>query len=204
MYMEKLFYDTFVDERDRVWLVTHHLVGEAYLWWLDIRDNPNTDLSAISWKRLKELLLTHCFPDSVKRQMEKDLRGLRQGERTVVEYEREFSRLHHCVPFVVQDNEDKARIFESGLLPSIFRFVQSSNLQTYREVVNRALIVERGAADVQERRDVLDKGKGKRPTAEGASQAHSRRPPRPPRSQSRGCGSYVQREGSDRRRPPSV
>nr|CAD1818059.1 unnamed protein product [Ananas comosus var. bracteatus] len=79
MHMEKLFYDTFVEERDRVWLATHHLVGEAYLWWLDIRDNPNTDLSAISWKRLKELLLAHCFPDSVKRQMEKDLRGLRQG-----------------------------------------------------------------------------------------------------------------------------
>nr|CAD1824774.1 unnamed protein product [Ananas comosus var. bracteatus] len=81
--------------------------------------------------------------------------------------EREFSRLLHCVPFVVRDDEDKARIFERGLRPSIFWLVQSSNLQTYRDVVNRALIVESGEADLQERREGLDKEKDKRPAAEG-------------------------------------
>lgn len=48
MHMEKLFFDTFVEERDRVWLATHHLHGETYHWWTDIRDNPNTDLLAIT------------------------------------------------------------------------------------------------------------------------------------------------------------
>nr|CAD1837154.1 unnamed protein product [Ananas comosus var. bracteatus] len=115
MHMEKLFRDTFVEERDRVWLVTHHLDGEAYRWWLDLQENPSTDLAAISWKKFKELLLAHYFPTSVKRKMEQDLRNLRQGDRTVIEYEREFSRLLHCVPFVVRDDEDKARIFERGL-----------------------------------------------------------------------------------------
>ena len=33
MHMEKLFRDTFVEERDRVWLATHHLDGDAYQWW---------------------------------------------------------------------------------------------------------------------------------------------------------------------------
>ncbi|XP_020109286.1 uncharacterized protein LOC109724765 [Ananas comosus] len=145
MHMEKLFHDTFMKERDRVWLATHHLDGKAYRWWLDIRDNPNTDLSAISWKRFKELLMAKYFPESVKRKMEQDLHGLRQEDRTVAEYEREFSRHLHCVPFVVRDDEDKARIFERGLRPSIFRLVQSSNLHTYRDVVNRVLIVESGA-----------------------------------------------------------
>nr|CAD1843945.1 unnamed protein product [Ananas comosus var. bracteatus] len=204
MHMEKLFRDTFVEERDRVWLATHFLDGEAYRWWLDIQDNPNTDLAAITSTRFKELLLAHYFPTSVKRKMEQDLRSLRQDERSVAEYEREFSRLLHCVPFVVRDDEDKARIFERGLRPSIFRLVQSSNLQTYREVVKRALIVEAGAADLQERRESLEKGKGKRPAAEGASQTHSRRPPRHPRSrsQSRGRGQSTQRGGPDRRQAP--
>ena len=123
----------------------------------------------------------------------------------MAEYEREFSRLLHCVPFVVRDDEDKARIFERGLRPSIFRLVQSSNLQTYRDVVNRALIVEGGAAELQERREGLDKGKGKRPAAEGADQTHSGRPPRHPRSrsQSRGRGSSALHGGSDRRQAPS-
>nr|CAD1820576.1 unnamed protein product [Ananas comosus var. bracteatus] len=201
MHMEKLFRDTFVEERDRVWLATHHLDGEAYRWWLDLQENPSIDLAAISWKKFKELLLAHYFSTSVKRKMEQDLRNLRQGDRTVAEYEREYSRLLHCVPFVVRDDEDKARIFEQGLRPPIFRFVQSSNLQTYREVVDRALIVESGAAEVQERREAMDKGKAKRLAAEGASSTHSRRPPKHPRSQQRGHDSAAQRGGSDRRRP---
>nr|CAD1821821.1 unnamed protein product [Ananas comosus var. bracteatus] len=169
MHMEKLFRDTFVEERDRVWLATHHLDGEAYRRWLDLQENPSTDLAAITSKKFKELLLVHYLSTSVKRKMEQDLRNLRQGDRTVAEYEQEFSRLLHCVPFVVPDDEDKARIFERGLRPSIFRFVQSSNLQTYREVVYRALIVESGAADVQEQREAKDKGKAKRLAAVGAS-----------------------------------
>nr|CAD1821858.1 unnamed protein product [Ananas comosus var. bracteatus] len=201
MHMEKLFRDTFVEERDRVWLATHHMDGEAYRWWLDLQEHPSTDLAAITWTRFKELLLAHYLPTSVKRKMEQDLRNLRQGDRIVAEYEREFSRLLHCVPFVVRDDEDKARIFERGLRPSIFRFVQSSDLQNYREVVDRALIVESGAADVQEQREARDRGKAKRPAAEGASQTHSRRPPKHPRSQQRGRGSAAHRGGSDRRRP---
>nr|CAD1825871.1 unnamed protein product [Ananas comosus var. bracteatus] len=200
MHTEKLFHDTFVEERDRVWLAPHHLEGEAYIWWLGIQDNPNTDLAIISWKRFKELLLEHYFPVSVKRKIEQDLPEICQGDRTVAEYEREFTRLLHCVPFVVRDNEDKARIFERGLRASIFRLVQSSNLQTYRDVVNRALIVESGAADLQERREGSNKEKGKRPAAEGTSQRHSRRSPRHPRnrSQSRGRGTSAQQGGSER------
>ncbi|XP_020097144.1 uncharacterized protein LOC109716223 [Ananas comosus] len=123
MHMEKLFHNTFVEERDRVWFATHHLNGEAYRWWTDIREDPHADLAAITWKRFKELLYTTYFPQSVKRKMERDLRSLRQGDRIVAEYEREFFRLLHCVSFVVRDDEDKARIFEVGLRPSIFRLV---------------------------------------------------------------------------------
>nr|CAD1822995.1 unnamed protein product [Ananas comosus var. bracteatus] len=85
MHMEKLFRDTFMEERDQVWLATHHLDGEAYRWWLDLQENPSTDLAAITWKRIKELLLAHYFQTSVKRKMEQDLRNLRQGDRTVAE-----------------------------------------------------------------------------------------------------------------------
>nr|CAD1832742.1 unnamed protein product [Ananas comosus var. bracteatus] len=138
MHMEKLFRDTFVEERDRVWLATHHLDGEAYSWWVGIQDNPNTNLAAISWRRFKELLLEHYFLVRVKRKMEQDLREMRQGDWTMAEYKGEFSRLLHYAPFVVRDGEDKARIFERGFRPSIFRLVQPSNPRTYQDVVNRA------------------------------------------------------------------
>ncbi|XP_020080517.1 uncharacterized protein LOC109704177 isoform X2 [Ananas comosus] len=139
--------------------------------------------------------------------MERDLRNLRQGDRTVAEYEREFSRLLHCVPFVVRDDEDKARIFEVGLRPAIFRLVQASNLSTYWDVVNRALIVEKGA-EIMKERDVVDRSKGKRPAAESSGQQSFRRPPKYPRGQtgqsgqSRGRGSSAPRGAPERRRPP--
>nr|CAD1827334.1 unnamed protein product [Ananas comosus var. bracteatus] len=200
IHMEKLFRDTFVEERDRVWLATHHLDGEAYSWWVGIQDNPDTDLAAISWKRFKELLLEHYFLVRVKRKVEQDLREMRQEDRTVAEYEREFSQLLRYAPFVVRDDEDKARIFERGLRSSILRLVQPFHLQTYQDVVNRALIVESCAADLQERRKDSNKGNGKRPVTEGASQTHSGRPPRHSRnwSQSRGRGSSALHRGSER------
>ncbi|XP_020081007.1 uncharacterized protein LOC109704653 [Ananas comosus] len=83
--MEKLFRDTFVEERDRVCLATHFLDGEACRWWLDILDNPNTDLAAISSARFKELLLAHYFSTNAKRKIEQNLCSLRQGDRHVHE-----------------------------------------------------------------------------------------------------------------------
>nr|CAD1843953.1 unnamed protein product [Ananas comosus var. bracteatus] len=161
MHMEKLFRDTFVEERVRVWLATHFWTARPIFdGWCQEEDGVGSA---------------------------RDVPGGPDCGRV---REKSFSRLLHCVPFVVRDDEDKACIFERGLRPSIFRFVQSSNLQTYREVVNRALIVESGAADVQERREGIDKGKGKRPRLR--VRVRFRRPLKHPRSQQPGRGSAVQ------------
>lgn len=87
-------------------MATHHLEGEAYQWWAGVWDDPDTNLAAITWKKFKELLSLTYFPQSVKRQMEQGLCNLRQENKTVAEYEREFSRLLHCVPYVVRDDKD--------------------------------------------------------------------------------------------------
>ncbi|XP_020112142.1 uncharacterized protein LOC109726763 [Ananas comosus] len=118
------------------------------------------------WLMHMEKLFHDTFVEEQDR-MERDLRGLRHRDRTAAEYEREFSRLLHCVPFVGRDDEDKARIFKVGLRLSIFRLVQASNLPIYWEVVNCALIVEKGVEITKEEMRGFDRGKGKR--AESAS-----------------------------------
>nr|CAD1817091.1 unnamed protein product [Ananas comosus var. bracteatus] len=174
MHMEKLFRDTFVEERDRV--------GSPLTIWT------------------ARPIVEHYFLVRVKRKEEQDLREMRQEDRTVAEYERGFFQLLRYAPFVVRDDEDKARIFERGLRSSILRLVQPFHLQTYQDVVNRALIVESCAADLQERRKGANKGNGKRPVTEGASQTHSGRPSRHSGnwSQSRGRGSSTRHRGSER------
>lgn len=66
-------------------------------------------------------------------------------------------------------------------------------------MVNRALIVEKGAEVLHERREAFDKGKGKRPAAEGVTHKHLRRSPKHTTSQPQGCDSSMQRGGPDRR-----
>ncbi len=84
----------------------------------------------------------------------------------------------------MRDDEEKACMFENDLRPSIFRLVQPLNLQTNREDVDRALIMEKGAEIAKEERETLDRARGKRPTAEGASHTpNSRKPLKHPRSQ---------------------
>ncbi len=78
------------------------------------------------------MLTMAYFPTNVKRQMERDLHNLCQGDKSVTEYEKEFMRLLNCIPHVVRDDEDKARIFESGLRPRIFRSVQPTSKPTGR------------------------------------------------------------------------
>ncbi len=71
----------------------------------------------------------------------------------------------------------------------IFRLVQPLNLQTYREVMDRALIVEKGAEIAKEEREALDRARGKRPAAESTShKPNSKKPPKHPKRKSQGHG----------------
>ncbi len=52
--------------------------------------------------------------------MEEDFQNLRQGSRSVQEYEYEFARIISCLPFVVRSEWDKTQCFKQGLRPSIY------------------------------------------------------------------------------------
>ncbi len=60
------------------------------------------------------------------------------------EYEQEFSHIVNCIPYVVQDDKDKAECFERGLRPEIFEVVHAFKLQTFVDILDRALWVEQG------------------------------------------------------------
>nr|CAD1832930.1 unnamed protein product [Ananas comosus var. bracteatus] len=100
----------------------------------------------------------------------------------------------------LRNDEDEARMFELGLRPWIFRLVRPLYLQTYREVVDYTLIVERDAEIAKEEREAIDRSKDKRQAVEGANSKPSlRRPQKHPRSQSQGHGSSSYHGAPDRR-----
>ncbi|XP_020102373.1 uncharacterized protein LOC109719935 [Ananas comosus] len=188
--MEALFEDIYTLERDKVPLAAHCFEKDAQIWWQNAKKNRAPNLSPITWDEFRELLFMEYFPDSGKRKMKEDFRKLRQGNRSVREYEREFTHLVNCVPDMIHSDRDRAECFERGLRPDIFKVINALKLKTFEEVLDRALWVERGNAIARDERKSFErereKEKGKKRTTSGAGgQSSSKRPPRYPRSQSR-------------------
>ena len=72
-----------------------------------------------------------------------------RGVTTVAEYEADFTNLAVYAPYLVANDEMKARKFEEGLKHEIRKIVRPFQLPTYAEVLDRAILVEQ---DVEESR----------------------------------------------------
>ncbi|XP_020109870.1 uncharacterized protein LOC109725186 isoform X1 [Ananas comosus] len=179
--MEELFEDLFIEEREKVPLAMRCLEGSAYTWLNGLRKTHATNNPFPSWSAFKKKFFEAFFPDSTKHQLEIDLYKLRQGSRTVLEYEREFSRLVHCIPYVIQSDRHKAEMFAAGIRPDIYQLVHVLNLPTYQEVVDRALHVEYGQTVTCTKREAMDKEKKKRPySRSGEGSSCSKKPSKHP------------------------
>ncbi|XP_028127173.1 uncharacterized protein LOC114323719 [Camellia sinensis] len=83
---------------------------------------------------------------------------LRQGNKTVAEYEAQFAELARFAPHMVDMDYKKARKFEGGLRSAILDKVNMLKLPTYVDVLERAVIAE-GNLATQSR---ISEWKGKR------------------------------------------
>ncbi|XP_020085105.1 uncharacterized protein LOC109707966 [Ananas comosus] len=176
--IETIFEDLYTVERDKVYLAVHCLQRSAKAWWKDIKRNRSPSLPSMVWEEFRELMRLTYFPDSEKRKLQNRFQKLRQGDRSVREYEREFSRIVSSVPNVVQDDKDRADCFVRGLWPDIFKVVHNLKLQTFAEVLDRALWIEQGNAFVHEEHESHEcKQRGMRLLSNSSDeQSSSRRP----------------------------
>ncbi|XP_020082542.1 uncharacterized protein LOC109706151 [Ananas comosus] len=160
--METLFEDLYTLEKDKVYLATHCLEWTAKVWWKRIKRNRASDLPPLSWEEFRGLFCSNYFPDSEKKKLQEQFRKLKQGNRTVAEYEREFSHIIDCVLDVVRDDRDRADWFERGLRSDIYKAVHILKFTTFAEVLDRALWAEQGNAHVHEEREASERDGGKK------------------------------------------
>nr|CAD1824749.1 unnamed protein product [Ananas comosus var. bracteatus] len=198
--METLFEDLYTSEKDKVSLATHCLEKAAKVWWKRVKRGRPSDLPPMLWEEFKRAMFANYFPDTpnsvrgyltdtVKRKLQGKFRKLRQGDRSVADYEQEFSHIIDCVPEVVRNDPDRADWFLRGLRPGIYKAVQIFKLTTFAEVFDRALWAEHGDAHVREEREASEKDKGKkRPGGSSGGQSSSKKLPKYPsrRSESQG------------------
>ncbi len=111
--MEKLFEDLMMEEDERVPLAVHFLEGTTRIWLKTVRPTPS-GTTLLSWSTFREMLFGAFFSNSVKQQLEHNPKNIKQGSRSVIEYQREFVRLANCVPFVIRNEYHRARLFVDG------------------------------------------------------------------------------------------
>jgi hypothetical protein len=144
--MEKAFDAMGCTDNERVSFATYMLQSSAFEWWDAHRKSYEQGIQ-ITWKLFKEAFYQKYFPESVKRIKEKEFLELKQGHKSVSDYEIEFSRLARFAPAFVQTDSSKARRFEIGLCQPLKRRVEAFELNSFREVVNKAQLLEKGYHD---------------------------------------------------------
>ncbi|XP_074341812.1 uncharacterized protein LOC141679203 [Apium graveolens] len=97
--------------------------------------------------KFKKALEDKYFPRTVHLQKERNFIRLQQGDRTVIEYEAEFTILAKYASTLVADESSRARRLEEGLRSNIRNSVASFELQTYEADLNKELVIERGLAE---------------------------------------------------------
>lgn len=112
--MEKAFGEMGCTEAEKVTYAAYMLQSSAFEWW-EAHKNSYPEGFQVTWNVFKEAFYKKYFPKSVKRMKEKEFLELNQGNKSVSQYEIEFSRLARFAPEFVRTECSRARRFESGL-----------------------------------------------------------------------------------------
>ncbi|XP_028058059.1 uncharacterized protein LOC114261932 [Camellia sinensis] len=140
--IEKLFEVFPCLETQKVMLATFILQDEARRWWMLIwEDNKN-----IGWAQFLKLFYDKYFPQCVCDRKVSKFMEMKQNSMTVAEYEAKFTEWARFAPHVVDTDYKKTRHFEGGLRDDILDKVNVLKLETYIEVLDRAIILEANIA----------------------------------------------------------
>jgi hypothetical protein len=125
----------------KVHMAVFQLKGSTLLWWKTLLPQLNMVVEDVSWElfeeRFRERYLSEEF---IERQLN-EFNALRQGGRTVPEYEAHFMELLRYAPHL---NTEKLKVnkFMFGLNVNIHAKVRILMPQTLHDVVQKALIAE--------------------------------------------------------------
>lgn len=108
--MEKAFEALGCTDREKVVYATYMLQSSAFEWW-DAHKKSFPENTLVTWDLFKEAFYKKYLPDSIKRMKEKEFLELKQGNKSVGDYEIEFSRLARFASEFVKTDSSKARRF---------------------------------------------------------------------------------------------
>ncbi|XP_074576599.1 uncharacterized protein LOC141833108 [Curcuma longa] len=138
--VERTFHYTACTEWEKVELAAYHLRDEAEIWW----DTQRIMLGEqhTTWARFREMFDSQYFPLSYQMTLRQEFQSLRQRGRSVMEYNAEFNRLARCCPELVAEDRSRMLQFMQGLDGHLQVRLAGLGISSYREVLDRALLIE--------------------------------------------------------------
>ena len=127
------------EEEDKMIFTEFLLQGEARLWWKMEKDKKEGKYHL--WKEFQELFLRRYFPISVHERKRKEFLYLTQGNKSVMEYDRKFTKLSRFARSLVVTEKDKVERFVNGLRLSL-QDLALCELSSHAEALDKALKAE--------------------------------------------------------------
>ncbi|XP_022927710.1 uncharacterized protein LOC111434529 [Cucurbita moschata] len=106
-------------EEHRLSCVTYLLREDAKLWWQSASRAITADKDDITWMQFRKAFLRKYFKPLVRYKKQREFLSIEQENRSVEEYEREFTRLSRFAPIMVSTEVLKVECFVMGLRPDV-------------------------------------------------------------------------------------
>lgn len=168
-------------------LATFTFESEAEHWWKAAERVLVAEENPISWERFIDRFNEKYFPLFVRNQREMEFMSPTQENRTVAEYEVEFTKLSRYGLHLVNDENRKARMFEGGLKSGIRHKVTPFDSPTFE--LWRASIVKKDFLEFQKSKDKENKQRSREQIKKG----HDKRGPSRPHKSTRKNVPYTPR-----------
>ncbi|XP_057796061.1 uncharacterized protein LOC131012160 [Salvia miltiorrhiza] len=141
--MERIFNFLRCTDEERLSCVSFQLTGSADFWWEARRKILTPEQwASYTWEDFKTGLYDKYIPKSYRKKKEAEFYELKQGKKSVVEYDKEFCNLSRFAPQQVDTEEKMAEKFCAGLRYEIKMALASHGGLSYTESLNRALDIE--------------------------------------------------------------
>ena len=124
-------------DRFKVALTTYQFEGEAEYWWGTIK--PKRGRKPHDWTRLRELMDQKYYPKDVQGVKEQEILGLKQGNRSVMEYASKFNELIRFAPHQLSMEEIRMEHFEQGLKGNIKSMIAGQTFKNFEAMYQKAV-----------------------------------------------------------------
>ncbi|PKU62960.1 hypothetical protein MA16_Dca025608 [Dendrobium catenatum] len=142
--IENILEGMYCPKDKKVSLATFALEGEAERWWRGLYQDKFEGIPdmQIKWNDFTKVFRDWFVPPSAMRQMQDKFMRLVQGNRSIMQFEAEFTILVRYAPQLVHTTEDKCHRFLAGVKDAIRKPLVPLGIEDYTVLVERARRIE--------------------------------------------------------------